>query len=393
MKKYLLLFCTLFAAAKVSAQKPGTSTPAGSTPWSVTAISPSSGSTGTLVTISGFGFNNATSVKFGGVEAASFTVMGDTMIKAVVGAGASGVITVTTPFGIPFPFGVPPAFSYISCNTTYSVAAVAICSSQLPYAWNGNAYNAAGSYTFTLTNAAGCDSIATLNLTVIPQLSSLTVITICNAQLPYSWNGNAYNTAGSYVAVLVNAAGCDSVATLNLSVIPAPQQSDTINVMICDLALPYLWNGQVLTAEGIYSANIPTGGACDSIAYLKLNVAKTGKGDTTVVNLCPAALPYTWNQNSYSNYGTYAFTIITAQGCDSIAYLQLRKQAVYTGGQNGNWETAANWNCNQVTDAEADVVINSGSVIINANTTIRSLTVAPSATITVSPGVHLTVLQ
>ena len=32
----------------------------------------------------------------------------------------------------------------------------------LPYVWNGTPYNAGGSYTFNTTNAAGCDSTATL---------------------------------------------------------------------------------------------------------------------------------------------------------------------------------------------------------------------------------------
>jgi membrane protein insertase Oxa1/YidC/SpoIIIJ len=39
-------------------------------------------------------------------------------------------------------------------------------SAQLPYNWNGTDYTAAGTYTFTTTNAAGCDSVATLNLAV-----------------------------------------------------------------------------------------------------------------------------------------------------------------------------------------------------------------------------------
>ncbi|MEZ4798728.1 MAG: hypothetical protein R2809_02900 [Flavobacteriales bacterium] len=43
---------------------------------------------------------------------------------------------------------------------------VTICSNQLPYNWNGIDYSTAGSYDVTLTSVAGCDSIATLNLTI-----------------------------------------------------------------------------------------------------------------------------------------------------------------------------------------------------------------------------------
>ena len=34
------------------------------------------------------------------------------------------------------------------------------------YDWNGETYTASGTYTFETTNAVGCDSIATLNLTI-----------------------------------------------------------------------------------------------------------------------------------------------------------------------------------------------------------------------------------
>jgi IPT/TIG domain/FG-GAP-like repeat/Secretion system C-terminal sorting domain len=73
----------------------------------ITAFSPSTGTTGTVVTINGFNFNGASSVKFGGVEANSFTILSPTRISAVVGlAGSSDIISVTTPSGtgVSFPF-------------------------------------------------------------------------------------------------------------------------------------------------------------------------------------------------------------------------------------------------------------------------------------------------
>ena len=54
-----------------------------------------------------------------------------------------------------------------TCTPTTSSTNVSVCSNQLPYSWNSNSYNAAGTYVVHLTNAGGCDSAATLNLTVI----------------------------------------------------------------------------------------------------------------------------------------------------------------------------------------------------------------------------------
>src|SRR4029079_15898403 len=95
-----------------------------------------------------------------------------------------------------------------------------ICNNQLPYTWNGQSLTAAGTYTANLISIAGCDSIATLVLSVSPVLTSTTNTAICNNQLPYTWNGQSLTAAGTYTANLISVAGCDSVATLILSVTP-----------------------------------------------------------------------------------------------------------------------------------------------------------------------------
>jgi hypothetical protein len=65
----------------------------------ITSFSPTSGAAGTSVTITGSGFDGATSVTFGGV-AASFMVHSGTEIMATVPTGAvSGPIVISTPAG------------------------------------------------------------------------------------------------------------------------------------------------------------------------------------------------------------------------------------------------------------------------------------------------------
>ena len=65
----------------------------------ITSFAPDSAGTGTTVRISGGGFTNSTSVSFGGVPAQSFSILGDTVINAVVGTGASGAVYVVAPDG------------------------------------------------------------------------------------------------------------------------------------------------------------------------------------------------------------------------------------------------------------------------------------------------------
>jgi hypothetical protein len=65
----------------------------------VSSFSPGTSLASSTITITGTYFLNATSVSFGGVAAGSFTVNSPTGITAVVGSGASGNVTVTTPSG------------------------------------------------------------------------------------------------------------------------------------------------------------------------------------------------------------------------------------------------------------------------------------------------------
>ena len=66
----------------------------------ITSFFPTKASEGKEVTINGKHLNGATSVTFGGVEAEKFYVISDTKIKAVVGSGASGTISVSSNLGV-----------------------------------------------------------------------------------------------------------------------------------------------------------------------------------------------------------------------------------------------------------------------------------------------------
>src|SRR5690606_7186608 len=103
---------------------------------------------------------------------------------------------------------------------------------QLPYTWNGQNITQTGTYTATLTAASGCDSVATLNLTVDQNVISTTNTSICTAQFPYTWNGQSITQAGTFTATLKAVSGCDSVATLNLTV--NQNVTSTTNETICN---------------------------------------------------------------------------------------------------------------------------------------------------------------
>src|SRR5439155_98201 len=186
--------------------------------------------------------------------------------------------------------------------------------------WNGTAYPAAGSYSIHLTIVPCCDSAATLNLTVNAVTTSTTDVTLCSTLLPYNWNGTDYTAAGSYTIHLTNAAGCDSAATLNLTVNAVT--TSTTDVTVCSTLLPYKWNGTDYTASGSYTIHLTNATGCHSTTPFRSTVNAVTTS-TTDVTLCSTLLPYNWNGTDYTAAGSYTIHLTNAAGCDSAATLNL----------------------------------------------------------------------
>lgn len=87
--------------------------------------------------------------------------------------------------------------------------------------------------------------------------------------------------------------------------------------------------------------------------------------------------------------GTYGDVIIYQNKLpDTAPYTN-----TWIGSSGSSWENPANWSCRRIPDNNTNVVINSGTVIVNSNNIIRTLTLAAGVSFTVSPGYTLTVLQ
>jgi hypothetical protein len=223
---------------------------------------------------------------------------------------------------------------WFSCNlelavnsTTTSITDVTICPNQLPYNWNGTDYTAAGTYTFTTTNSAGCDSVATLNLAVNSTTTSTTDVTICPNQLPYHWNGTDYTAPGTYTFTTTNAAGCDSVASLNLAV--NSTTTSTTDVTICPNLLPYSWNGTDYTIAGTYTFTTTNAAGCDSVATLNLSVNST-RPRQLMLRFVPTNYLITGTELTIRYAGLTRSLQPNAAGCDSVATLNLAVNSTTT---------------------------------------------------------------
>ena len=82
---------------------------------------------------------------------------------------------------------------------------------------DGNTYTTGNNSAWTLTNASGCDSTVTLDLTITNSNTGTDVQTACDS---YTWiDGNTYTTSNNSATwTLTNASGCDSTVTLDLTI-------------------------------------------------------------------------------------------------------------------------------------------------------------------------------
>ena len=155
---------------------------------------------------------------------------------------------------------------------------------------DGNLYTeSTDTSTFVLTNAAGCDSIITLHLTVNHPTDGFLPIVVMENDLPYEYNGVAYGQAGEYTQHLTSAAGCDSTLTLLLTVYN--NQTVTEDSTVCESELPLIWNDSVFTSAGTKTRIYLASNGTDSIVMMNLTVLTNPTAADTMM-LYAAMLPY-----------------------------------------------------------------------------------------------------
>lgn len=205
-----------------------------------------------------------------------------------------------------------------------------ICSNGLPYLWNGIMVNTGGNNAakFTVNNQYGCDSITELNLHIIDTISIFENITICEAALPYTWNGQIIQQGGNNISNFRSKSvlDCDSITYLNLTVSPTIKTNESLQ--LCENQIPYNWNGIMLTSAGNNVATYRTTSSitnCDSIvtAHVSINDTNMISIDTL---LCHEQYPFSWNGITISDAGTYTARLSNIANCDSTIRLNVRKR-------------------------------------------------------------------
>lgn len=179
---------------------------------------------------------------------------------------------------------------------------------------SGNTYTSTGSYLEILSNSVGCDSVLTINLTVNATRDSIVEMVCAEYTAP---SGAVYTTSGFYNDTIPNTAGCDSVITIDLEV---QNSMSAYAVVSCGNSFFSQSGNQTWTVDGVYTDTIPNAAGCDSIMAVNLTFADESNSAITIT----ACNQYISDGGVlYLASGTYDEVFTNAAGCDSNVSINL----------------------------------------------------------------------
>ena len=154
-----------------------------------------------------------------------------------------------------------------SCTyEVFSMSSVTACDS---FTWEGQTVTSTQDLKHAYDDSTFC-GVHTLRVTINNSSTSSENVTACDS---YDWNGATYNASGTYTWSTTNALGCDSTATLNL----------TINhpLSYCDVCEEGMYLDQDADSDGVCNADEIEG--CTEASALNYDAAATDADGSCIV--------------------------------------------------------------------------------------------------------------
>lgn len=224
-----------------------------------------------------------------------------------------------------------------ACTPTTGTAAASICDGDSIFL-GGGFQTTAGTYTDTLLNAGGCDSLLNTTLSVNASPVSNVSASICDGDSIFL--GGAFQTSsGTYTDVFSTPQGCDSIIITALTVNAA--SSSNASADICDGDSIFL-GGAFQTSAGTYTDVFTGANGCDSTvvtaltvfpSFTQMNADTICDGDSIFVG---GAFQTT--------AGTYIDNLSSTNGCDSTITTELAVSNINRAVTNNGGTLIANQN-------------------------------------------------
>ncbi len=201
-------------------------------------------------------------------------------------------------------------------NSIFNTLYETICQGQI-FTFGNQQITSSGTYTQTFQSSAGCDSVVTLNLTVNPSFNTTINQSICQGS-SISFAGFTITQAGTYSIPLQTSAGCDSTITLVVTEYPPYNQS--ITQSICQ-GQSFNFGSQTLTTSGVYTSTFQSINGCDSIVTINLTV--NPNFNTTISQTLCQGQSINIGGNVFSQAGNFILSLQSQSGCDSVISLNI----------------------------------------------------------------------
>lgn len=180
---------------------------------------------------------------------------------------------------------------------------------------DGSTTTTAGNYVMDVTNYLGCDSAVNLTLTLAYPSSSTRNASICSDDFYQMPNGTTVNTSGTHSVILTNAAGCDSTFTVELTVNPLTSESEA--VIVCEGGNYVLPDGVIVDANGTYTSQTLNLNGCQHTITTTVVVAVASFAQDTI-EICGGETFTLLNGDVVSDAGEYNVNVGNINNCDSI---------------------------------------------------------------------------
>jgi uncharacterized repeat protein (TIGR03803 family) len=244
------------------------------------------------------------------------------------------------------------------CYPSYNTLDVTVCDSYTVPSGN-NTYTASGTYTDTIPNSCGADSIITINLTVNHSQTGDTTASACDN---FTWFDNTYATSGDYTHTLQTINGCDSTVTLHLTIntvdVSIAQNGDTLFAnqegadyqwMDCTNNIPLAGSTGHLfvpAVSGSYAVEVSYNGCVDTSACYTVTITEL---DVNPIFNTIKIYPNPGNGNitvELSSFTDVSVTVFDASG--NIIYnqpsVQTRLHSFYMNAAPGTYLMQLQWN-------------------------------------------------
>ena len=330
----------------------------------ITSFAPASAGTGAMITIRGKGLTNLNQISFGGTAASSFTIVSDSTATAIVGAGSSGIVKITSPYASDslagFTYGLPVIQLYSTDTTLTFGAEKGKYSRSLNYSVSANYLQNALLITapdnFQVSKFP--DSAYSSSLSLNHQngtIDSTKIYVRFKLDTLGTYSGSIVHTSLAATARSITVTGsskCDSVVYIT----PVVNNilSDTIICFKDSLVLGtnsgtfgnYLWStgdttkNLVIKSSGNYSLQVGSGKGCLSYAS---RIIKTNKNTNPVPSLALIGNKTLISSNAPKYRWLFNNTYIPGNNTNSLVPSKVGFYTVETSNDSICWDRSTDY--------------------------------------------------